>query len=364
MDNPDSTPQNKASRGPVRILLAYLLASTALTCYLVLSLWSAQSGVRAGAVPVPPQCSAGVASLTGLNPGEVSAGSSSDVLLVGCGFAASTQARINGTQHSLLLVDASHIRLNLGATDVPAAGAVVLTLSDHGVDFGSTVITVGPPSVSWRPFGWEIEHLNQEVQLLLIALLTGAFGSSVYALKSMADYLGVKKFDPSWSAYYVIQPLEGAGAAFILYHVVRAGFLMGTAGDVRSVNPFGVSAIAGLAGAFSDIAFLKLREVFLALFKPQDDRGGKISFNIQTSSLPDGKVGEAYQATLQATGGTPPLRWSINPALPPGLVLDQKTGIISGNPAAASGKQTYKVTVIESGKLALTANAEVSLEIK
>jgi len=36
-------------------------------------------------------------------------------------------------------------------------------------------------------------------------------------------------------------------------------------------------AIAGLAAAFSDTAFLKLREVFQTLFKPQHDRGGKIA---------------------------------------------------------------------------------------
>lgn len=56
---------------------------------------------------------------------------------------------------------------------------------------------------------------------------------------------------------------------------------------------------------------------------------------VTTTSLPDGKVGSPYSATLTATGGTPPYTWTlesgIEGSLPPGLVLST-SGVISGTP--------------------------------
>ena len=64
--------------------------------------------------------------------------------------------------------------------------------------------------------------------------------------------------------------------------------------------------------------------------------------SITTSSLPDGKVGEAYSQTLTANGTTP-IKWSISGgARPDGLTLDETTGEISGTPTAA-GSSTFTV---------------------
>ena len=64
--------------------------------------------------------------------------------------------------------------------------------------------------------------------------------------------------------------------------------------------------------------------------------------SITTSSLPDGKVGEAYSQTLTANGTTP-IKWSISGgALPDGLTLKETTGEISGTPTADG---TAKFTV-------------------
>jgi hypothetical protein len=57
--------------------------------------------------------------------------------------------------------------------------------------------------------------------------------------------------------------------------------------------------------------------------------------SITTSSLPSGVVGQKYSAQLQASGGTPPLSWSILAGmLPAGLALDPASGLISGTPTA------------------------------
>jgi hypothetical protein len=65
---------------------------------------------------------------------------------------------------------------------------------------------------------------------------------------------------------------------------------------------------------------------------------------IRTTSLLDGTVGQPYQGQLVATGGAPPLVWSItNGGLPVGLVLNPTTGAISGTPTGTPG--TYQFTV-------------------
>jgi Flp pilus assembly secretin CpaC len=57
---------------------------------------------------------------------------------------------------------------------------------------------------------------------------------------------------------------------------------------------------------------------------------------ISTTSLPDGVLHAAYNATLQSTGGTGTVTWSLaTGTLPPGLTLNPSTGAIAGTPAAA-----------------------------
>ena len=66
--------------------------------------------------------------------------------------------------------------------------------------------------------------------------------------------------------------------------------------------------------------------------------------SITTSSLPNGKVGEAYSHTLTATG-TAPITWSIDGGLPAGLSLNADNGEISGTTTAdGTAKFTVKAT--------------------
>ena len=55
---------------------------------------------------------------------------------------------------------------------------------------------------------------------------------------------------------------------------------------------------------------------------------------ITTPSLPDGTVGASYQATLSATGGTPPYKWTGS-GIPDGLTL-ASNGELSGTPTSPS----------------------------
>ena len=96
------------------------------------------------------------------------------------------------------------------------------------------------------------------------------------------------------------------------------------------------------------------------------------SLAIATTSLPTGTVNQMYPpTTLVATGGIPPYAWSVNPALPNGLVLNVLSpGTISGVPLAGSnGTTSHTFTVtdaaspihqISSATLSLTINLTVT----
>jgi len=88
----------------------------------------------------------------------------------------------------------------------------------------------------------------------------------------------------------------------------------------------------------------------LALLVPLVGCGPKLA--ITTTSVPGGTEGEAYTATLGATGGTGEYTWSVaSGTLPDGLSLSS-AGAISGTPTAAG---TFDFTgQVNDGKNTLT----------
>lgn len=66
---------------------------------------------------------------------------------------------------------------------------------------------------------------------------------------------------------------------------------------------------------------------------------------ILTTSLPAGAINAGYTQSINSSGGTSPLNWSISSgSLPPGLSIDTGTGVISGT-TTASGTYTFGITV-------------------
>jgi hypothetical protein len=345
--------------------VAIMLAAVAfLSGYFIYSLWSSSEPL-VGA-QTPPDCKDNAARLLFGDPGRLSAETPVAVSLVGCNFPQSTVVKVNGAVHGSTFVDARRIRLQLSAADVAFAGPLAITVSDGKADFGVGELTVVPPAFLWQVAGLKPFEITRELQLLLLVLLTGCFGSSILALKSLADYWGDSKLCTSWILFYTIQPLEGAGIALLTYLCIRGGFLAAGGSDIKAVNQFGVCAIAGLSGAFSDIAFAKLREVFQVLFKPQDTRGDKIGqlLTITPRELPLATSGQDYSQTLAATGGTPPFQWSVAPDLPAGLSLNKDTGAITGKPAAPAAGKDYAFTVKDSSAPAASATVRITIEVR
>jgi hypothetical protein len=120
---------------------------------------------------------------------------------------------------------------------------------------------------------------------------------------------------------------------------------------------------------------------FLANYRDLQELGGKTptqlysdikskrisapTLRIIAVSLPDGAAGTVYPSTaLTASGGTPPLKWSVAPALPAGVMLDAATGNLGGTPTAASPKTEYTFTVSDGAATPATHSAKLTLEIK
>ena len=114
-----------------------------------------------------------------------------------------------------------------------------------------------------------IQYVSDDVRLLLLVMVAGGLGSFIHAATSFVDYVGNRRFVSSWTLWYVMRPLIGSTLALILYVAVRGGLLSATAGS-QSVSPFGVVAIAALAGMFSKQATDKLNELFSTLFKTSE----------------------------------------------------------------------------------------------
>ena len=356
------TPMGKAPRW---FLAGYLLAFSILAVLAIVSLWAPESSLQLGKPPAPACDQAAGPKVTSVFPDRLALGSTfSDLQIVGCGFSPATQVRFNGTQRAVLYSDSSHLRSEVTGIDVAAVGSIAISVYKDGADIGSGVLVIVPMKVDWKFLWFQPLPISYELQILLLVLAMGAFGSGVYSLKSLANYEGDGALFTSWFKFYLIQPFEGAGIAFLLYLVIRGGLLAGTNGDAKVLSQFGICAISGLAGAFSDTAFLKLREVFLTLFKPKDDRLGKLTMKVTTVSLPDAIVGRYYSHTLHAQGGAAHFTWSVFPSLPGGLFLNGNTGTISGTPAKILERTTFTFTAMDSAKPSQVAASSLAFEVK
>lgn len=115
--------------------------------------------------------------------------------------------------------------------------------------------------------------MTRDVDLMLLVLLAGALGAWIHVGRSYVDFVGNRTFRVSWIPWHLLHPLLGSGLALVFYLSVRGGFFMtGTKGT--DVNPYGITAVAGLVGLFSKQATNKLSEVFDTLFKT--DKGKEL----------------------------------------------------------------------------------------
>ncbi len=129
-----------------------------------------------------------------------------------------------------------------------------------------------PTSTPWSFLGLSSWTLTPNTALLVLVAVVGGLGSLIHGATSFVSFVGNRRLMPSWYWWYVLRILAGATLAVLVYFVFRGGFLTGTA-TTEAVNPYGIAAIAGLAGLFSKQAVDKLREVFDTLLRVREGAG-------------------------------------------------------------------------------------------
>jgi len=110
--------------------------------------------------------------------------------------------------------------------------------------------------------------------ILYLVMLAGATGSFIHSAGSFINFVGNEQLRITWFWWYLLRPFLGMAVAVVFFILFRSGFLE----DIKAgENPYGFLALCTLAGTFSDLATLKLKEIFESLFRPKDDRTGKLS---------------------------------------------------------------------------------------
>lgn len=157
----------------------------------------------------------------------------------------------------------------------------VIETMRQAADAGSNATTT-EITISW--LGGSFSS-SPEGALLLIVIVFGALGAFIHTVTSFADYVGNQRFEASWMWWYVLRPFIGTALALVFYVAIRGGFFAQEAQTI-DVNPFGIAALAGLAGLFSKQATDKLREVFDTLFRTGVGHGDAQRRDSLTNPLP------------------------------------------------------------------------------
>jgi hypothetical protein len=116
-------------------------------------------------------------------------------------------------------------------------------------------------------FGWE-RGLSRDTLFFLIVAFGGALGGLVHTIRSVSWYTGNRNLRWSWLLFNLMLPIVGALGGVVFYVVLRAG-LFTTTGQLESANPYGFTAVAIMAGLFSEQAMEKLRQIATELFSPR-----------------------------------------------------------------------------------------------
>jgi hypothetical protein len=121
-----------------------------------------------------------------------------------------------------------------------------------------------PPFERVKYFGL-VETVSRETLFFLVVALGGALGGLIHTIRSMSWYVGNRNLRWSWMLFNLMLPVVGALAGVVFYVVLRAG-LFSPSTSAASVSPYGFTAVAILAGLFSEQALEKLKLLATDLF--------------------------------------------------------------------------------------------------
>ncbi len=143
------------------------------------------------------------------------------------------------------------------------------------------LVATWPVVVPWQPsqfydawlFGVIKVGATADSRLFITVVAAGALGSLVHVLTSFADYVGNRNLRQSWIWFFVLRTPVGIALALLFYLVLRGGLIVPSLPESTGqtpatlISPYGLAAIAAMAGMFSKQATDKLSEVFTTLFQ-------------------------------------------------------------------------------------------------
>jgi hypothetical protein len=101
--------------------------------------------------------------------------------------------------------------------------------------------------------------------LLLAVAFAGAGGAALSATAEVVAHLGRRRFRSTWTAYYIVRPVLGAGMALLLYVTARGGLVSANA-PTRYLNFYGILSFSFLAGMFARSALQKVLAMYDVVF--------------------------------------------------------------------------------------------------
>ena len=269
-----------------RVLVVYLLSVGFILMFMLTSLTSVEfpnTLVDLTQQSPPPAATADMAASTAPQLFELAWQTTGDtpptttILIYGQNFTAESTVRFNHTEVAKFFVTSALLKAPLSTKSVLSQGPMIVDVVNGNVGSNALVITLAKPRVPLNVFRFWHPYITLEVQLFLLVICSGALGSFIHALKSLADFIGNRTLTASWFWSVHTRPFLGMAMALVFYSLLRGGFLAGTPADARIVNPFGVIAVGALVGMFADKAAQKLAEIFETLFKSADPRSDKLN---------------------------------------------------------------------------------------
>lgn len=232
----------------------------------------------------------------------------------------------SGTQASTTTTPASNYTWNISDLDVNLKDGVA-TAPKRISQFTRVVVTATDTSDSERQAaavlylyaenmkgnaGLPMTELSRDRVLIELVMLMGALGALLAASRSLASFVGNKTFEPSWSLYYLLRPLFGAGLAAISFFAYRIGAVTGLK-DTEPADPFTAAFVAGIVGLFADTVLQKLKDTIDALLPSRDNRGDKLSPSAAAPSIAsaEGSV-TSKQMTIKGHGFLPGVSVTLN----------------------------------------------------
>jgi hypothetical protein len=124
-------------------------------------------------------------------------------------------------------------------------------------------------------FGLITVKTSVELRLLVLVLCAGALGAMLHAVQSFVDFHGNQQLKRSWLPWYLLRPFIGALLALILYLLIQGGLVAEVTKSGDAVKLYTLAGVAALMGMFSELATIKLKDVFTTLVaapvKPRSD---------------------------------------------------------------------------------------------